>query len=289
VIHQLVWMDREGREVATTGPAAVIEDFALAPDDKRVAASITHVDSSTSDLWLFDSERPEGSRLTFAAGTRSPLWAPDSRHLYYRAFPPVGLWLLTFGATEPAKVATTGDFSNVRDITRDGAYLVFTSSPPRPEVWIQRVGVPAERRTLVQGQFPAPQARVSPDGRWLAFTMVLSGGAEVFVQPFDRPGERVQISRGGGFGAIWRADSRELYYEGAGALMAVTIGDQREAPQPGTPQRLFAVHTQGYATNQPHNIAALSNGQKFLVNTIVGDSDNAPLEVTLNWTAGLKK
>jgi hypothetical protein len=27
----------------------------------------------------------------------------------------------------------------------------------------------------------------------------------------------------------------------------------------------------------------------FLVNTIVGDTDNAPLEVTLNWTAGLKK
>ena len=289
VIHQLVWVDREGRQFAVTGPAAVIDDFALAPDDTRVAASITHVDSSTSDLWLFDSERPEGNRLTFAGGTRSPVWSPDGRHLYYRSFPPLGVWLLTVGATEPVSVATAGDVGNVRDITRDGAYLVFTSNPPRPDVWIQRVGMPAERRVLVEGQFPAPQARVSPDGRWLAFTLVLSSGAEVFVQPFDRPGQRVQVSRGGGFGAVWRADSRELFYESAGSLMAVAIGDRRDAFAPGTPQRLFAVRTQGYATNQPYNVAAASNGQTFLVNTIVGDSDNAPLEVTLNWAAGLKK
>lgn len=288
VIHQLTWVDRGGRELATIGPAAVIDDFALAPDGNRVAASITHVDSAKSDLWLFDSQRSEGNRVTFSGGTRSPLWAPDSQRLYYRNFPTQGLWLLTAGVAEPVSVETADDVS-VRDITRDGRYLVFTSSPPRPEVWIQRVGTPAEQRVLVRNQFgPAPQARVSPDGRWLAFTMVLSGGAEVFVQPFDRAGERVQISRRGGFGAVWRGDSRELYYEGRDGLMAVTIGDERGAPVPGVPQRLFAVHTQGYSTNQPYNVAVASNGQKFLVNTIVGGSDNAPLEVTLNWTAGLK-
>ena len=32
-----------------------------------------------------------------------------------------------------------------------------------------------------------------------------------------------------------------------------------------------------------------AHGQKFLVNTIVDDSDNAPLEVTLHWDAGLTK
>jgi len=290
VIHQLTWVDRAGRELATIGPAAVIDDFALAPDDNRVAASITHVDSAKSDLWLFDSQQSEGNRVTFSGGTRSPLWAPDSRQLYYRNFPPLGFWLLTVGVAEPVNVEIAGDVSNIRDITRDGQYLVFTSSPPRPEVWMQRAGTPAEQRVLVRSQFaPAPQARVSPDRRWLAFTMVMSGGAEVFVQPFDRPGERVQISRTGGFGAVWRGDGRELYYEGREGLMAVTIGDERGAPATGTPERLFAVKTQGYATNQPFNVAAASNGQKFLVNTIVGGSDNAPLEVTLNWSAGLKK
>ncbi len=57
----------------------------------------------------------------------------------------------------------------------------------------------------------------------------------------------------------------------------------------GTPQKLFTIRTQGLAVNQPHNFEVAAHGQKFLVNTIVGDSDNAPLEVTLNWTTGLKK
>jgi hypothetical protein len=41
--------------------------------------------------------------------------------------------------------------------------------------------------------------------------------------------------------------------------------------------------------NQPHNFEVAAHGQKFLVNTIVDDSDNDPLEVTLNWTTGLKR
>jgi hypothetical protein len=41
--------------------------------------------------------------------------------------------------------------------------------------------------------------------------------------------------------------------------------------------------------NQPHNFEVAARGQKFLVNTIVDDSDNAPLEVTLHWDAGLTK
>lgn len=39
---------------------------------------------------------------------------------------------------------------------------------------------------------------------------------------------------------------------------------------------------QGFASNQPRNVEVAPNGQKFLVNAIVGDSDNAPLEVTLS-------
>jgi len=32
-----------------------------------------------------------------------------------------------------------------------------------------------------------------------------------------------------------------------------------------------------------------SDGQRFLVNTVVGDSDNAPIGMIVNWPALLKK
>jgi len=36
-------------------------------------------------------------------------------------------------------------------------------------------------------------------------------------------------------------------------------------------------------------VEVAANGQKFLVNTIIGESHNVPIEVTLNWATGLTK
>ena len=289
-IHQLTWMDRAGRVLGTVGPAATVNEFALAPDERRVAAKVTDVASLKSDLWLFDPQREEGTRLTFQVDMRRPMWALDGRHLYFTTAPNFALQMLALGATEPARFENPGGFIHFEDVTKDGRYLVFKSLAQPASIWIQRVGAPAERRLLVQGQLGgATQPRVSPNGRWLAFTLVLPRGPEVFVQPFDRPGERTQVSRTGGTGAIWRADSRELYYEATDGLMAVTMIERGGALDVGTPQKLFPLHTQGYVSNQPHNVEVAASGQKFLVNAIMGDSDNVPIEVTLNWTTGLKK
>ena len=117
--------------------------------------------------------------------------------------------------------------------------------------------------------------------------LILAEERAIFVQPFDRPGERIRVGRG--IGPIWNDDSRELYYEGAEGLMAVSMTERAGKLEPGTARKLFALHTQGYVTDQPHNVEVAAHGQKFLVNAIVGDSDNVPLEVTVNWAAGLKK
>jgi hypothetical protein len=36
-------------------------------------------------------------------------------------------------------------------------------------------------------------------------------------------------------------------------------------------------------------VEVAADGQRFLVNSIVGDSDNVPLEITLNWHEELKQ
>lgn len=284
VIHQLTWVDRVGRVLSTVGPAAVISNFALAADESVVAT----VDSLSGDLWRFDPERNDGRRL-FQSGSRLPVLGPNG-DLYFRSrLPKPGLRHLPAGANESTEVANPAGLNNFHDVTSDGRYLVLTSPPPRNEIWIQRAGQPDERRALVQGQFAATQARVSADRKWLAFTQLLPSGPEVFVQPFDRPGERLQVSRGGGYGPVWRRDTRELYYESTQGLMASTIADRGSSINAGVPQLLFPIRTQGYSPDQPDNFGVGGNGQKFLINTVVGDTDKAPLEVTLNWMAGLKK
>jgi hypothetical protein len=291
IVHQLVWMDRTGRPIGTVGPSATVNSFALAPDERRVVAETRDPDSLKRDLWLFDPERTTGTQVTYLGVARRPVWGPDGRSLYFTTGQGLGpeLRVLTVGAPTDTAFDKSGLFGAVEDITRDGQYVVLASTAAPRAIWIQRSDNPGERRMLVQGQFSAAQARVSPDRRWLAYTLALPARTEVFVQPFDRPGDRVQVSAAGGSGAFWRDDSQELYYEGPEGLMAVSLGERGGALEAGTPQKLFTLRTQGLVVNQPHNVAVGAHGQKFLVNTIVGDSDNVPLEVTLNWTAGLKK
>jgi len=87
-----------------------------------------------------------------------------------------------------------------------------------------------------------------------AYTLELPSGPEVFAQPFDRPGDRIQVSVKGGFGPVWRDDGRELYYEGPQGLMAVPMTERGGALQASMPQVLFRIHTQGSVFSQPHNV-----------------------------------
>jgi len=289
-VHQLVWMDRVGRVLKTIGPVARIFDFALAPDERRVVANITDISARKNDLWLFDDQRTEGTRLTFQPDTRRPLWARDGNHVYFTTMPGFQTWSLRLSAAaQPEPFENPGKFSHFEDVTRTSAYVLFRSREPAT-IWMQRIGDPSERRELVRvGVHHTSGPRVSPDGRWLAYALTLPAGPEVFVQPFDRPGRPQQVSTSGGIGPVWRDDGRELYFEARGQFMVVTMSDVGNTLNMGTPQRLFDIHTPWFAPNQPHNVEVAANGQKFLVNTIVGNSDNAPLEVTVNWVNELTR
>jgi eukaryotic-like serine/threonine-protein kinase len=286
--HQLAWFDRTGKMDGPVGPRARIDAFALSPDEHRVAAVVTDNDSFKSDLWLVETGRQD-SRLTYEGGVSRPLWARDGRHVYFRRGGQMRT--LELGTTTETAFENPGGFQAVDDVTWDNRYVVFGTPYPNPAIWVQRMDNPEERRPLAQGPFGALQGRVSPDGRWLAYSAILpgTGPRQIFVQPFDRPGDRIQVSVSGGIGPLWRDDSRELYYEGPEGLIAVAMSERGRTPEPGAPQKLFPVRTQGNVFSQPHNIEVAAHGQKFLVNTIIGDNDNVPLEVTLNWTTGLKK
>jgi len=288
--RQLTWLDRSGRTIATVGPAGGIREFSLAPDEQRAAANLDDEQGGGLDLWVFSSDQPEGTRLTYGSVVSRPMWSSDGRVVHFTGRPNMELRSLKVGSSEPERFENPGGFVHFEDVTSDGRYLLFkTSFAATTEIWLQRVDDPSQRRALVKSPFPASQARVSPNGRWLTYTLNLPGGPQIFIQPFDRPGERMQVSRTGGTSAVWRGDSVELYYEGRDGLTAVGLSEQGGSPVIGAAQTLFGIRTQGLTVNQPHNIAVAANGQKFLVNAIVGDSDNVPLEVTLNWTTGLKK
>ena len=58
-------------------------------------------------------------------------------------------------------------------------------------------------------------AMLSPDGRWLAYTVEDGDGDnEVFVTAYPGPGSHIPISVGGGRAPMWSRNGSELFYRG---------------------------------------------------------------------------
>jgi len=128
------------------------------------------------------------------------------------------------------------------------------------------------------------QGQVSPDGRWLAYTSLESGGAEVYVQSLVDAATRWQISAGGA-DPRWRRDGRELFYTSSdGWLMAVDLG----GGAPAAPTRLFVIHVA--PTVQPYmsNYNVTPDGERFLLKMPVRSVSSTPIHVLTNWRTRLK-
>src|SRR5262249_41039205 len=121
-----------------------------------------------------------------------------------------------------------------------------------------------------------------------------SGQFEVYVRSFPSGGGQRPVSTQGGTGPYWRRDGKELfYYAPDGKLMAVEVksgpggGRQEASFEAGPPRALFAFRSETAIPNPPYTVT--TDGQRFLLNTIVDESGGVPLTAVVNWEAGLKR
>src|SRR5207244_3327032 len=140
---------------------------------------------------------------------------------------------------------------------------------------------------LLRTPFNEGHARVSPDGRFVAYTSDETGAFEVFVQSFPALGNKRRISTDGGIGPRWRGDGHELFYLSRDSRMMavpVTGGATLEfgAPVVLFTTRLAPVRAMGGARGWDYDVSR--DGHQFLIATPTADA-TTNLVVTLNWTA----
>ena len=111
--------------------------------------------------------------------------------------------------------------------------------------------------------------RISPNGKWLAYTSNESGRSEVYVQSVTEPKGRYLISNAGGFEPQWRADGKELFYSELATparIMAVDVDEKNGVLKPGIPHGLFEVALGPAGAGQPtHRWVVSRDGQKAAV------------------------
>ena len=295
--NQLAWFDRGGRQVGTIGPFPFANFGALdlSSDGEQIAMQSPNGPSPDADIWLFDLRQSQPKQLTFGGGEdRHPIWSPDGRSFVFASRRPgaSGLYQKSVGGDqrEDLLLRSQTDLWHEHwptDWSSKG--IVYESGIDRNnlDVWILSVGNrkphPVIREPGNQGE-----AKVSPDGRWIAYTNEEPAGRpEVFVQSLMTAGAKWRVSTGGGRWPLWRRDGKELFYLAAdGNLIAVPIESNATAMRPGVGKALFK--TDLSFIGGAGSFGASSDGHRFLIRT-AGDSDEAAsIVVVSNWLAAVK-
>jgi Tol biopolymer transport system component len=286
-LAQLAWSDRTGKEVQRIGEPGSFWTLALAHDGRSVFATIQDATTLGVHVWQLDLERGSRQRLTFGAiADYDPLPSPDGTRFVFTSSQGAGgenLYLQSLTSGAPPELLVSGSHPVASDWSRDGWTLLLDQTI-RSVSRLVRLDLDGDRtpQPLHATTFEEYGARLSPDGRWLAFVSRESGRPEVYVEPFPAGGRRQQVSTGGGQRARWRADGRELFYlSNDDELMAVEV--RPDVPlEFGRPQRLPLLA-------EITDLEIAPDGQRILQSVRVAQEPTPPPTLILNWAAGLQR
>jgi eukaryotic-like serine/threonine-protein kinase len=288
---RLVWKDRKGAVVGQVGTPAEYGDLRLSPDGQKLVVPITDPQAGTTDLWLIELSRNLATRFTLeGADVYNPIWSPDGSRIVFsvpRHAPPFLHQKAVSGGEREVLLPSNGTMHVASAWSPDGRFILYGERNPDTnwDLWV--LPLDGERKPLpfLRTRFREGFATFSPDGRWVAFVSDESGRLEVYVQPFQRPGEKHRASTAGGSLPRWRRDGKELFYVSPdNQLMAVPVqlGASFES---GTPKALFSIEaSQGVEIS--YDVAA--DGQRFIINSPIPGTA-APPTVVLNWVAELPR
>jgi len=299
--YGLSWTDRSGRVLTTVGEHTAYKGMKLSPDGKRLVVAMG---DPRSDVWVFDLTRGTKTRLTFDPVTHlEPAWSPDGQKVVFMS---QNGSRVQEGSTLHARLASGGGADELLlasdsvsaetlswpEISADGKYLVYQkqNGPTGGSVWAipltgaDRKPFPVVKPESADGS--VTYSRLSPDGRWLAYSLRDSGREECYVTSFPGGRGRWQVSAEGGTFPIWRGDGKELFYAGFdGQLHAVEAIAGKEDFTAGRLLTLFSVrYVSPYFA--PYDVSP--DGQRVLV-AFPLTSESEPLVLVSDWTAELKK
>jgi serine/threonine-protein kinase len=278
---RLEWMDRMGKTTTLRATLANWLTPAFAPDGSRLAMEI--IDGATpGNIWVYEPARDAMTRVTTGPAQHlRPVWTPDGTRIAFASNrasvgTPNLYWAPADGSGEAERLTTSANAQQPGSWHPSGEFLAFEERNPTTKLDVMILPLHRDAsgwkagaaRPFRNTQSMEWDPMFSPDGRWLAYASDdLAGHRAVFVEPFPGPGDRVDVSVGGGEAPVWSRTKPELLYGignygtsayPAGQIMAVTYTTEQgtfraSTPQPWSPGRyqtrgetiMFDLHPDG--------------------------------------------
>jgi hypothetical protein len=298
---QLIWFDRAAKQLATVGDPADQMNLELSPDGTRAAVSILDGGRYTRDLWIYDVARGLPTRFTFdPADEMLAVWSPDGSRVAFnsRRKGKLDLYVKASSGAGSEEPLLADPRTNLypSDWSTDGQHLLYFSgnanSPTNNDIWSLPMSGDRKPTEVVRTAFSELYGRFSPDGRFVTYTSNESGRQEVYVSPSNGPGGKWRISTAGGNFSRWRRDGSEIFFLSPdNKLMAAAVEWRGSTFRVVSVRPLFDVRPRLAAfsgsAGWPYDVS--TDGQRFLVNTLVEEAAPSPITLVVNWTAALKK
>jgi Tol biopolymer transport system component len=293
------WFDRTGRPLEKSNLPL---SFAREPDyykftdlsgnEKFLMLETT----SGNGLWILNLLTNQFTRFAITNDGRT-IFSQDGSHVIYSENTEDGFNVnqrSVDGSGEAELLFRSSQKMDEPGLSADGRSLIFTNFDPTTkfDIWVFPFFGDRKPFPYLQTHAKEEDARVSPNGKWIAYVSDESGMPQVYVRTFPlESGSKWQISFEGGQQPEWRTDGQEMFYMTLDKkLMAVDVKTTATF-QAGTPHLLFKTSASPNLATHSDNqqYYATENGQRFLINTIVPSEVPAQITIILNWQTLMKE
>ena len=289
---ELVWFSRAGARMAAVGAPGEFNALCLTPDGRRVVYEQADSTSGNIDMWMMDLATSATTQLTFAGPVEFyPVCAPNGLDIALAALKPSNPNLFRQSLSAPGQIVSLFESPLPKlptDWSRDGTQLIFSVLSPATGWDVASLSLATgQPRPLVATAAQETNAKLSPDGRWLAYVSNESSRPEVYVQAMAGGGAKWLVSRGGGMQPQWSADGRQLYYLALDRrLMVVDVRTDGTAFTPSPPARLMDTRFTEWELSGGVSYVVAPDGTRVLINT--STDTGRPITVMQNWVPRLR-
>jgi hypothetical protein len=293
--REAILVDRDGavQRVDSTWRAPNLRDPAISPDGSRFVASTGGaLSTASSDILVkrFDATPP--SKLTLEGGiNRFPVWTRDGKNVVYAMSSGDSSFVVeraVDGGPPPmVRFKVRGAIATLT-LTPSGDRVVYaTGTSAGSRLYVRGIGDTASTR-LVPGEETQRSPVLSPDGKWLAYTMGDLNNQRVYVSPFPNSSRAKQlvVDRDAG-DPVWSTRGTELFYrdQRTQKIVAVPV-TTTPVLSFGTPKALFDARSGVWLAGR---YALSLDDSRFLITRSVGGPAAERLTMVQNWTRDLLK